>query len=105
MYWVYITASSAEEAHRIGKTVVEERLAACANVIAHMQSCYWWQGKLEEDQEAVLILKTTVGQFPALLDRVKQLHSYTVPCVLALPVLEGNPDYLQWVAQEVARQQ
>ncbi len=104
IYWVYVTAASTEEAQRIGETVVQERLAACANVLSNMQSCYWWQGNFERDQEAVLILKTSVQRFPALLERIKQLHSYTVPCVLALPVLEGNLDYLQWVEQETAQE-
>ena len=98
--WIYMTASSTEEAQRLGRALVEERLAACANVIPGMMSCYHWQGKVEEAQEAVLIAKTRRDLVDALTARVKALHSYTVPCVLALPVLGGNPDYLRWIAEE-----
>src|ERR687891_550854 len=97
---LYITASSRDEAKKIGRTLVEERLAACANVIDGMESVYWWQGKLTEDREVVLIAKTRADLVPALSERVKQLHSYTVPCVVALPILAGNPAYLEWLAAE-----
>lgn len=100
MRLVYMTAASREEARTIGRTLVEERLAACANVIDGMESVYWWQGKLTEDREAVLIAKTRAALVPALTERVKQLHSYTVPCVVALPILDGNPAYLAWLTAE-----
>lgn len=100
---VYMTASSREEARKIGRALVEERLAACANVIDGMESTYWWQGKLTEDREAVLIVKTRADLLPALTERVKALHSYSVPCVVALPILAGNPAYLDWLAAETSR--
>jgi periplasmic divalent cation tolerance protein len=99
---VYMTASSRDEARKIGRALVEERLAACANVIDGMDSTYWWQGKLTEDREAVLIAKTRAELLPALTERVKALHSYTVPCVVALPILAGNPAYLEWLGAETA---
>jgi periplasmic divalent cation tolerance protein len=102
--FVYMTASSRDEARKIGRALVEERLAACANVIDGMESVYWWQGKLTEDREAVLIAKTRADLLPALTERVKALHSYSVPCVVALPVLTGNPDYLGWLGAETERQ-
>lgn len=98
--FVYMTASSREEAKKIGRALVEERLAACANVIDGMESVYWWQGKLTEDREAVLIAKTRAELVPALTERVRALHSYTVPCVVALPILDGNSDYLAWLGEE-----
>jgi len=97
---LYITAGSRDEAKKIGRALVEARLAACANVIDGMDSVYWWEGKLTEDREAVLIVKTRADLVPAVTAKVKALHSYSVPCVVALPILDGNPDYLDWVASE-----
>jgi periplasmic divalent cation tolerance protein len=100
MRLVYMTAASRDEARKIGRALVEGRLAACANVIDGMESIYWWEGKLTEDREAVLIAKTRAELVPALTERVKQLHSYSVPCIVALPILAGNPAYLGWLAAE-----
>jgi periplasmic divalent cation tolerance protein len=100
MRLVYMTAASRDEARKIGRALVEERLAACANLIDGMESIYWWEGKLTEDREAVLIAKTQAERVPALIERVKQLHSYSVPCIVALPILAGNPAYLGWLAAE-----
>lgn len=97
---LYITASSRDEAKKIGRGLVEDRLAACANVIDGMESIYWWQGKLTEDRETVLIVKTRADLVPAAIAKVRALHSYTVPCIVALPLLDGNPDYLDWLAAE-----
>ena len=102
MRMLYITAGSRDEAKKIGRALVEARLAACANVIDGMESVYWWQGKLTEDREAVLIVKTRADLVAAVTARVKALHSYAVPCVVALPILDGNPDYLDWLAAETA---
>lgn len=99
---LYITAGSRDEAKKIGRALVEARLAACANIIDGMDSIYWWQGKLTEDREAVLIIKTRADLVSAVTARIKALHSYTVPCVVALPILDGNPDYIDWIGQETA---
>lgn len=96
----YVTASSKDEALRIGRTVVDERLAACANILDGMTAIYHWQGKIEEGAEAVLILKTELNLIDALTARVKALHSYTVPCVVAWPIAAGNPDFLAWIGAE-----
>jgi periplasmic divalent cation tolerance protein len=101
---IYMTAGSRDEAKAIGRALVEERLAACANVIDGMESIYWWQGKLTEEREAVLIAKTRADLVPALTGRVRALHSYTVPCVVALPLVDGNPAYLAWLETETERQ-
>jgi periplasmic divalent cation tolerance protein len=98
--FVYATAANAEEARRIGRQVVEEQLAACANIIAGVTSIFRWEGKLEEAAEVVLILKTTEERLEGLIARVKSLHSYECPCIEALPVVEGNRDFLEWVVRE-----
>ena len=98
---IYITAGSMEEARRIGGALVEERLAACVNILPGMTSLYRWEGALEEGHEVVLIAKTTAVRVEALTARVVALHSYDCPCVVVLPVQGGNPDFLQWIAGEV----
>lgn len=98
--FVYVTAGDTDEARRIGRAAVEARLAACANVLAGMRSIYWWEGKLTESEEAVLVLKTTEDRLEALIARVKDLHSYDCPCIEALPVTAGYQPFLDWVAQE-----
>lgn len=98
--FVYVTAADVAEAERIGRAVVEERLAACANILPGMRSIYWWDGKVNEAHEAVLILKTVPAHLAALTQRVKALHSYEVPCVAALEARPGNPDYFTWIAAE-----
>ncbi|HEX7928333.1 MAG TPA: divalent-cation tolerance protein CutA [bacterium] len=98
--WVYMTASSVDEAKRIGRALVEERLAACTNILPGMTSFYWWQGKIDEGQETVLIAKTREELVERLTARVKALHSYSVPCVVALPMIGGNPDFLKWIEDE-----
>ena len=98
--FVYMTAGSREEAERIGRALVEERLAACVNILDGMQSFYWWQGKIEEGRETVLIAKTREALVDSLSERVKALHSYDCPCVIALPIEGGNADYLAWLLGE-----
>lgn len=98
--FVYVTAGSKAEALAIGRALVEERLAACANVFDAMSSVYHWQNAIEESQEAVLIAKTRTSLVPAVVERVKSLHSYSCPCVVSWPLHDGNPDYLQWLAAE-----
>lgn len=98
---VLVTGPSADEAERIGRALVEERLAACANLIPSISSAYWWKGKIEEATEALLVLKTRQDLVERLVTRVRALHSYTVPEVIALPILGGNPDYLRWIDDSV----
>ena len=98
----YVTAGSRDEALSIGRTVVQERLAACANVLDGSTSVYWWRGALEQAGEAVLILKTRAELVERLSARVRELHSYECPCVVALPIAGGNPGYLDWIAGETA---
>ncbi len=97
---VYITAGSIDEAETIGRALVTERLAACANILPGMRTIYHWKGAVEATEEVVLIAKTRASLVPRLIARVKQAHSYDVPCVVSLPILDGNPDYLRWLAEE-----
>ncbi len=99
-FLVYITSENKAEAKRIGRALVEERLAACANVIDGMTSIYRWQGKVCEDSEAVLIAKTTATRLPALTERVKVLHGYDCPCVAAVPITGGNSDFIDWISAQ-----
>jgi periplasmic divalent cation tolerance protein len=99
-WFVYITAKDKAQALTIGRALVAERLAACINVWEGMTSVYRWEGAVEEATEAVLIAKTTESQIPAIVDRVKELHSYACPCVVAWPLARGNPAYLDWIEKE-----
>ncbi len=97
---IYITAASQEEALAIGRAVVEARLAACANVFPGVTSIYWWEGSRQEDSEVVLILKTRHDLVDEVVAKVKELHSYECPCVVAFPIAGGNKDFLDWIARE-----
>jgi periplasmic divalent cation tolerance protein len=99
--FVYMTTGSLEEARRIGRELVSARLAACVNILPQMNSIYAWEGKLNEDAEVVLIAKTTAACVPALMARVKSLHSYSVPCIVSLAVEDGHPPFLDWIAASV----
>ena len=96
----YMTAATVEEAKAIGRALVEERLAACVNVIPGMISLYRWDGEMEEAEEAVLIAKTRAETFDALAKRVGEIHPYDTPCVLRLDISAGLPPFLDWIAAE-----
>jgi periplasmic divalent cation tolerance protein len=98
---VYVTAPDMAEAERIAEAVVSERLAACANFFDGVTSLFEWDGKLCREQEAILILKTTAEKTDALTARIRELHSYDCPCVVTLPIENGNPDFLNWVNKTV----
>jgi periplasmic divalent cation tolerance protein len=100
---VLVTAESADEAARIGRALVEDRLAACANVIGPIRSIYRWRGAVEEAAEHLLLLKARAADVPALDARVRALHSYEVPEVIALPVAAGSAAYLAWLAESTDR--
>jgi periplasmic divalent cation tolerance protein len=99
---IYVTVSSGEEAEKIAKAVVSERLAACANILGSIQSVYHWQGKLEQATEVALLLKTQGSVVDSLVARIRQLHSYECPAIVAIPVLGGSPEFLAWVASETS---
>ncbi|MSO81477.1 MAG: divalent-cation tolerance protein CutA [Alphaproteobacteria bacterium] len=99
---LYVTCADAEEAMRIGRVLVEERIAACTNMLDGMRALYWWDGKVREGREAVLLVKTRADRVEAAIGRIKALHSYSVPCIAELAVGLGNPDYLAWISVEAA---
>jgi periplasmic divalent cation tolerance protein len=97
---VLITTPRGEGA-RIAKFIVERRLAACVNVVPGVTSFYWWEGKLVEDGEELLVVKTVDNLVERLIEEVKKNHPYTVPEIISLPIEEGNADYLEWLRGEV----
>ena len=103
--FLYITTAKVEEARKIGSALVEARLAACANILSGMESIYWWRGEIVQDRETVLIVKTRAELVDKVIERVKEMHSYACPCIVALPILDGNPAYLSWLEAETGPQQ
>lgn len=97
---LYVTASDVQEAAKIARTLVEERLVACANVLGAVRSFYRWEGEIQDDEEAVLIAKTGAERVEEATARIKALHSYDVPCVVAVPLVGGNEEFLTWIASE-----
>ncbi len=100
---IYITTGGRDEARTIGKELVESRLAACVNIIDNMNSMYLWEGEIQDDNETILIAKTTETHVPELIEKVKSMHSYSCPCVLSLPVLDGNKQFLDWIMEETTK--
>ena len=100
---VYCTFADAQEAERVGRQVVEERLAACVNILGHVQSVYRWKGEVETADEVAAILKTSEDRVPDLVARIAALHSYEVPAIAVWPVRESLPAYEQWIKASVAR--
>lgn len=97
---IFVTTSSISEAKKIGRALVENKLVACSNIVSPIHSIYCWQGKVCEDKEALIILKTKKKLFKQVEKRVKELHSYEVPEIIAIPVTEGSDKYLSWVKSE-----
>ncbi|MGK9169686.1 divalent-cation tolerance protein CutA [Inquilinus limosus] len=98
--FAYVTTGSEAEAARIGRALVEERLAASVNILPGARSIYRWRGRVEEAAEAVLIAKTRADRFTDLSARVRELHSYELPCIVALRIEGGNAGYLDWIRHE-----
>jgi periplasmic divalent cation tolerance protein len=99
---VLVTCGSAKEAKKIARAVVEQRMAACANMVTSpVQSVYRWKGRVESAKEFLLIIKTTQSRFAKLKVEVKRLHSYDVPEIIALPIAAGATDYLNWISMSV----
>lgn len=99
---VFITTSNIEEARRISGLLLEKKKAACVSIINVLSSSFWWQGKIDSAAECLLIAKTRAEALPALVDLVKSAHSYEVPEIIALPIIGGNPDYLDWLTRNTA---
>jgi periplasmic divalent cation tolerance protein len=94
---VFITTSNEDEAVKIARGLVEAKLAGCVNIVKDIRSIYTWQGKIEDEPELLMIVKTRRHLFSALCTKVKELHSYTVPEIITLPIVEGSEDYLKWL--------
>lgn len=99
--FAYITCKNKSEAKKIGMILLREKLAACVNIFDNMNSLYWWEGKIEEAGETVLIAKTTKRLFSKLSKKVKIVHSYSVPCILQLEVKDGNKEYIKWLLENI----
>jgi periplasmic divalent cation tolerance protein len=97
---IYVTTSDQAEAERIGHALVQERLVACANILGTIRSIYRWKGQLESGTEVAMLFKTTQARAAEAVERVRALHSYECPAIVVLPVLGGNPGFLDWVAAE-----
>jgi len=97
---ILVTTGSDGEAEKIARALVEERLAACVNIVNPLRSVYRWEGKIQDDREWLLVIKTKQTHFAAVKARVEALHSYQVPEVIALPVVDGAEKYLEWVRSE-----
>jgi periplasmic divalent cation tolerance protein len=99
----FSTASSPEEGEKIARTLVEEQLAACVNLFPGVRSIYRWQGQIEDGTEIFLVIKTQRHLVDSVISRIRKLHSYAVPEIIALPIVAGSPDYLAWLADSTSK--
>lgn len=99
-YFIYMTAKNQAEARKIAKALVTEKLAACVNILPEMTSIYRWEGEVEESKEVAIIAKTRKNLFKKLEKRVRELHSYDCPCIIALPIEDGSKPFLKWIKAE-----
>ena len=96
-----VTSSSSEEAHKIARQLLNQRKAACVNIVPGVSSLFWWQDKLDSAEENLLVIKTRASQLDEIVTLIKGIHSYEVPEIIALPIVGGNQDYLEWIGREV----
>ena len=99
---VFVTAANQTEAEQIGQSLVEKKLAACCNIIDSIFSIFHWEGKICKENEVLLIIKSVKSRFEEIVAEVKRLHSYKTPEIIALPIIAGSEDYLNWIKEEVA---
>ncbi len=97
---VFISAKDTDEAQKIAKALVKRRQAACVNIVPEVNSHFWWKDKLASTQESLLIVKTKESLLPEVIKSVKKIHSYSLPEIIALPVIGGSRDYLEWLDSE-----
>ncbi|MBI2447022.1 MAG: divalent-cation tolerance protein CutA [Candidatus Omnitrophica bacterium] len=101
---VLVTAGSQKEAEKIARSLVKKGLAACVNIVPAVKSIFKWKGKIETGNELLLLAKTGESRVPELMDEVKALHSYDVPEIIAIPIVKGNKEYLEWVEEVTKRE-
>ena len=98
---IFVTASTEEEAHKVAELLLGRRKAACVNIVPEVDSSFWWRGKLDSARESLLIIKTRASLLPEIIEMVKSVHSYEVPEIIALPIIGGSEDYLEWIDDAV----
>lgn len=94
---IYVTTKTRNEAIKISNILVKEKLVACANIIPRIESIYLWKNKIERHNESVIILKTKKNLVKQIIKRIKEIHSYTVPCIITIPITYGDKDFLEWI--------
>jgi periplasmic divalent cation tolerance protein len=99
-YLVYMTAKDVSEARKLGRALLNARLAACVNILGSIESMYRWKGAVRNDKEVSLIAKTTAEKLDTLIRKILSIHSYEAPCIVALPIVKGNPTFLRWIEKE-----
>ncbi len=99
---LFITTANTEEAQQISKVLLEQRKAACVNIIPNIDSLFWWEGKLDSERENLLVVKTKASLLPEIINLVKKVHSHAVPEIIAMPIVGGNQDYLEWIEKSVS---
>ena len=99
---IYVTTGTDEEARELAEALLEQRKAACVNIVPGVRSIFWWQGKLDSAQETLLMLKTKASLVNEVVGLIRKIHSYDVPEIIALPIVGGNRDYLEWIDRELA---
>ena len=100
---IFITTSNREEAEKIARKLVEDKLVACINIVDKIHSIYWWRGKVEESGESLIIGKTKVEKLDEIISAVKNLHSYEVPEIIAIPIIAGFEKYLEWLDESISK--
>ncbi len=99
---LFITTANTGEAQQISKVLLEQKKAACVNIISNIDSLFWWEGKLDSERENLLVVKTKASLLPEIINLVKKVHSYAVPEIIAMPIVGGNQDYLEWIEKSVS---
>ena len=99
---IYVTTKTQKEAKKIAQVVLKKKLVACVNIIPRVESMYWWKKKIEHHGESVIIMKTKESLVSRVIETVKKVHSYSTPCIIAIPITSGNRNFLDWI-DEVLR--
>lgn len=98
MKMVYMTVADDAEAEKISRDLLEKKLVACTNIFPKIRSLYWWEGRIADDREVVVVAKTREENIDQVISRVREIHSYDCPCIVSWDIGEGNPDFLEWIS-------